>query len=320
LRVLVTGSSGFIGGAILAKLVDMERYQLRTAGRSKPKNTSRDIDHVVIQDFSSDAKLADAVKDVDVIIHAAARVHVLQESSTDPLTEYRAVNLKGSMNLAQLGVEAGVRRLIFISSIKVNGESTEPGKPYTADDVPAPVDPYGVSKYEAELGLMHIAEKSGLEVVIIRPVIVYGPGVKANFLSMMNWLSKGIPLPFGSVPNKRSFLAVENLVDLIATCIDHPGAANQTFLVSDGEDLSTTELLRRMALALGKPSRLLPVPSGLLKTGARLLGKSDIAQRILGSLQVDISKTKKALGSVPPVGVDEAMRNTVQDFNTRHQG
>jgi nucleoside-diphosphate-sugar epimerase len=318
LRVLVTGSSGFVGSAILARLLEMEKYQLRTVGRSKSKNPSGDLDHVVIQDLSTDTKLANAVKDVDVIIHAAARVHVLQESSTDPLADYRTVNVKGSMNLAQLGVEAGVRRLIFISSIKVNGESTEAGKPYTAEDVPAPIDPYGVSKYEAELGLMQIAEKSGLEVVIIRPVIVYGAGVKANFLSMMNWLNKGIPLPFGSVDNKRSFVALDNLVDLVVTCIDHPGASNQTFLVSDGEDLSTTELLGRMARALGKPSRLLPVPIGLLQTGARLLGKSDIAQRILGSLQVDISKTKKVLGWMPPVGVDEAMRSTVKDFNDRH--
>jgi nucleoside-diphosphate-sugar epimerase len=318
LRVLVTGSSGFVGSAILARLLEMEKHQLRTVGRSNSKNPSGDLDHVVIQDFSTDTELANAVKDVDVIIHAAARVHVLQESSTSPLADYRAVNVKGSMNLAQLGVEAGVRRLIFISSIKVNGESTEAGKPYTAEDVPAPIDAYGVSKYEAELGLMQIAEKSGLEVVIIRPVIVYGAGVKANFLSMMNWLNKGIPLPFGSVHNKRSFLALDNLVDLVVTCIDHPGASNETFLVSDGEDLSTTELLGRMARALGKPSRLLPVPIGLLQTGARLLGKSDIAQRILGSLQVDISKTKKVLGWMPPVGVNEAMRSTVKDFNDRH--
>ncbi len=206
------------------------------------------------------------------------------------------------------------QRFVFISTIKVNGEGTPLGQPYTADDVPAPVDPYGVSKHEAELGLMRLAEETGMEVVIIRPVLVYGPGVKANFLSMMRWLHKGIPLPLGAIHNQRSLVALDNLVDLIVTCLHHPAAANQTFLVSDGEDLSTTALLRRTAAALGRPARLIPVPVRVLRTAAHLLGKADFAQRLYGSLQVDISKTRELLGWSPPVSVDDALHKTARHF------
>ena len=251
---------------------------------------------------------------VQIVIHAAARVHVMSESSADPLAEFRKVNVDGTLNLARQAVAAGVRRFIFVSSIKVNGEGTEPGKPYKADDAPAPVDPYGISKLEAEHGLLALAAETGMEVVIIRPVLVYGPGVKANFRSMMNWLNKGIPLPLGSIRNKRSLVALDNLVDLIVTCIEHPAAANQVFLVSDGEDLSTTELLRRMGAALGKPARLLPLPGAWLNGAACLLGKGAIAQRLCGSLQVDIEKTRRLLGWTPPVTVDEALRKTARHF------
>jgi nucleoside-diphosphate-sugar epimerase len=216
--------------------------------------------------------------------------------------------------LAEAAAAAGVRRFIFISSIKVNGEATLPGAPYTAEAQPAPADPYGISKLEAEQGLRALAADTGLEVVIIRPPLVYGPGVKANFLSMMRWLHKGVPLPFGAIHNRRSLVALDNLVDLLVTCIDHPGAANQTFLVSDGEDLSTSELLRRMGFALGRPARLLPIPSRLLDVAAAMLGKTALAQRLCGSLQVDIGKTRELLNWSPPVGVDEALRKTAEHF------
>ncbi len=238
----------------------------------------------------------------------------MDDQAKDPLAEFRAVNVAGTLNLARQAVSAGVKRFVFISSIKVNGEGTASGKPYTADDTPMPVDPYGISKLEAEQGLQALSQETGMEVVIIRPVLVYGPGVKANFRSMMSWLRKGIPLPLGATGNKRSLVAVDNLVDLIATCIDHPAAANQTFLVSDGEDLSTTQLLQRMGKALGRPARLLPVPASLLQAGAAMLGKRAIAQRLCGSLQVDIGKTRELLGWAPPVSVDDALRKTARAF------
>jgi nucleoside-diphosphate-sugar epimerase len=242
----------------------------------------------------------------------------MHDESSDPLAEFRKVNVEGTLNLARQAAEAGVRRFIFISSIKVNGEGTPLGSPYRADAQPQPADSYGISKMEAEQGLRALAAETGMEVVIIRPTLVYGPGVKANFLSMMRWLHKGVPLPFGAIHNQRSLVALDNLVDLIVTCIDHPAAANQTFLVSDGEDLSTTELLRRMATALGKPARLLPVPSWLLEAGASILGKKALSQRLCGSLQVDISKTRELLGWTPPLSVDAALRKTAAHFLEHH--
>jgi len=275
------------------------------------------IDGVVsfsVRGVDRDTDWVEALFGVGTVIHCAARVHVMDEPTAYPLTEFRRVNVDGTLNLARQAATAGVRRFVFLSSIKVNGEGTVLECPYREDDQPAPLDPYGISKYEAEEGLLALAAETGMQVVIIRPVLVYGPGVKANFLSMMRWLSRGIPLPFGAIHNKRSLVALDNLVDLIVTCIDHPAAANQVFLVSDGEDLSTTDLLRRMASALGKPARLLPVPAWLLEFGARLLCKQDLAQRLCGSLQVDISKTRELLGWTPPVSVDEGLRKTAEYF------
>lgn len=239
----------------------------------------------------------------------------MNEEAADPLAEFRRVNVEGTLRLAWQAAEAGVRRFVFVSSIKVNGEHSQPGQPFTADQTPAPGDPYGVSKMEAEQGLRVLARETGMEVVIIRPPLVYGPGVKANFLAMMRWLQRGVPLPLGGVTeNRRSLVFLDNLIDLIVTCIDHPAAANQTFLVSDDEDLSTAALLRRMAAALGRPARLIPVPAGLITLGARLIGRPGIAQRLCGSLQVDIGKTKSLLGWVPPVSVDEGLRRTAEHW------
>lgn len=238
----------------------------------------------------------------------------MHDTSSDPLAEFRKVNVEGTLSLARQAAAAGVRRFIFISSIKVNGEGTPVNVPYLADAQARPADPYGISKMEAEQGLHALAIETGMEVVIIRPVLIYGPEVKANFLSMMRWLHKGVPLPFGAIHNRRSLVALDNLVDLIVTCIDHPAAANQTFLVSDGEDLSTSELLRRMGAALGKPARLLPVPSWLLEAGAAMLGKKALSQRLCGSLQVDIGKARELLNWTPPVSVDEALHKTARHF------
>lgn len=265
-------------------------------------------------DLDTSSNWGEVVSGVDVLVHTAGRVHVLGDQADEPLAEFRRVNMEGTLTLARQAAEGGLRRFIFISSIKVNGEGTAVGRPFCSDDKPAPIDPYGISKREAEQGLLVLAADTGKEVVIIRPPLVYGPGVKANFRDMMGWLIKGIPLPLGSVNNKRSLVGRDNLVDLIITCIAHPAAANQTFLVSDGDDLSTTELLQRMGQALEKPARLLPVPIFLLRVGAALLGKRDMAQRFCGSLQVDISKTRELLGWESPVTVEEGLRRTAESF------
>jgi nucleoside-diphosphate-sugar epimerase len=240
-------------------------------------------------------------------MHCAARVHVMAESLADPLAEFRRVNVQGTLNLARQAAAAGVRRFVFVSSIGVNGAETFQ-QSFTSEDSVAPHSPYAVSKYEAELGLQALAAETGMEVVIIRPPLVYGPGAPGNFGSLMRWLKRGVPLPLGAIHNQRSLVALDNLVDLIVLCLTHPAAANQTFLVSDGEDVSTSELLRRMGQALDRPARLLPVPQSWLKLAAAMVGKSDVAQRLCGSLQVDISKTRRLLVWTPPISLDEGLR------------
>ncbi len=320
MRILLTGANGFVGRALQARLLVDGVYELSSAQRQLPVQPVAGVHYCQAPSLGLEAEWGQVFLGVDVIIHCAARVHVMHEQSSDPLTEFRSANVEGTLRLARQAAVAGVKRFIFLSSIKVNGECSNLGSPYLADAQPAPTDPYGISKMEAEQGLRALAFETGMEVVIIRPVLVYGPGVKANFLSMMRWLYKGIPLPFGALSNSRSLVALDNLVDLIVTCIEHPAAANQTFLVSDGEDLSTAELLRRVGVALGKPVHLLPVPSLLLKFGAAMLGKSELAQRLCGSLQVDISKTHELLGWSPPVGVDEALRRTAAHFLAAQNG
>ena len=310
MNVLVTGATGFVGSAVVDRLAVHSEFTPRAALRRVNHQGSSTVDVIQVGDLAPDTDWKTALHGVDVVVHTAARVHVMHDTDTDPLAEYRRVNVEGTLNLARQATAAGVKRFIFISSVKVNGEGTILGKPYRADDIPSPVDPYGISKLEAEQGLQQLAKETGLEVVIIRPPLVYGSGVKANFQTMMRWLNKGIPLPLGALHNKRSLVALDNLVDLIVTCIDHPAAANQIFLAGDGEDLSTTELLQRMAKALGKPARLIPVSAKLLELGATLLGKRAMAQRLCGSLQVDISKAREVLGWTPPISVDEGLRRS----------
>lgn len=307
--LLVTGATGFVGAAICATA--RER-------RIAVRGTSRHTTDVVVADMGPDTDWSHALANCRAVVHAAARVHVMTEGTEDPLARFRHINVAGSLNLAAQAAAAGVRRFVFVSSIKVNGESTMEHRPYTASDSPAPQDPYGVSKAEAEHGLRQIALSTGMEVVIVRPPLVYGPGVKANFASLMRALQRGLPLPLGAVThNRRSLVALDNLVDLLLTCVDHPAAAHQTFLASDGEDLSTAELLRRMGLAMGRPARLLPVPPALLKLGAMAIGKADMAQRLLGSLQVDITHTRKTLDWTPPIGVDEGLRRAAEGMMRR---
>jgi nucleoside-diphosphate-sugar epimerase len=311
--VLVTGANGFIGKPLLNIIKKCDRFLAKGVVRRAVDSQDEGL-VVPLLDGSTDWR--SNIGGIDAVVHLAARVHVMEDAAADPLAEFRKVNVEGTLALARQAAEAGVRRFVFLSSIKVNGEQTQTGRPYTPNDSPKPTDPYGLSKCEAEAGLQRIAERTGMEVVVLRSVLVYGPGVKGNFLSMLRWLRKGLPLPLGAINNVRSLVALDNLVDLIVTCLHHPAAANQTFLVSDGEDLSTTMLLKRIALAMGIKARLIPVPASILQAGARLLGKGDVARRLCGNLQVDITKTRQLLGWSPPVSVADGIVRTVRWFNS----
>lgn len=315
----ITGATGFVGGALVDYLLANTASALRIAVRDNRTSQNERVQSCEVGTLGPDNRWSDFVCGADVIVHCAARVHVLNESGSTPLLEYQRANVQGALNLAEQAAAAGVRRFVFISSVKVNGEETQPGHAFEADGPARPADPYGISKMQAEQALRALASRTGMEVVIIRPVLVYGPGVKANFLNMMRWLDKGVPLPLGAIDNRRSLVALDNLVDLIATCITHPAAANQTFLASDGRDLSSTELLRQMSAALGKPARLLPVPVWLLRACAKLVGKQSVSQRLCGSLQVDIAKTRSLLGWTPPVTIEEAMKKTAQHYQEHKQ-
>jgi len=295
--ILVTGASGFVGKALCEELLRRNALvaPIKLAGAA-PK------------------KIAVALRQCRAVVHLAARVHVMRDFAHDTLSEHRRINVDGTLALARQAAAAGVPRFVFISSVKVNGESTEAGCYFRPDDAPAPQDPYGISKMEAEIGLRQIAAETGMDVVIIRPPLVYGPGVKANFAALMRAVQRGWPLPLGAVHNQRSLVALGNLVDFIITCTTHSGAANQTFLISDGHDLSTTDLVRGMAQAAGVPSRLLSVPMPLLRLSGRLLGMADAIDRLCGNLQVDDSKGRTLLGWVPPLSVEEGLRRVV---NTR---
>lgn len=312
--ILLTGGSGFLGKAVVQRLALMDAFEIILPLRALSKDLPHGVSAVQISGIDGLSDWKEILKNVDLVVHAAARVHVMRDQASDALAAFRKVNVEGTLNLARQAAAAGVKRFTFISSIKVNGEVTKAGEPYTADDVPAPSDPYGISKFEAEQGLKALAVETGMEVVIIRPVLVYGPGVKANFLSMMQWLNRGVPLPFGAVRNRRSLIFLDNLVDFVVTCLAHPAAANQTFLASDGDDLSTSELLRKLAKCLGKSARLLPIPVWLMTAVATMLGKQALAQRLFGSLQVDLDKNQQLLGWTPPVSVDEGFSRTAQHF------
>jgi nucleoside-diphosphate-sugar epimerase len=314
IRVLVTGASGYVGRALLSRLSLTPSVCCVAAVRRTTPYIQTDFNvlpRIVVDSIDGSTDWGNALTGVTNVVHAAARVHVMSDNSVNPLGEFRLVNVDGTLNLARQAATAGVARFIFISSVKVNGEFTLQNQAFTEYDEPGPIDSYGQSKYEAEQGLHQIAAESGMQIVIIRPPLVYGPGVKANFAQLMRAVVRCWPLPLGAVHNQRSLVALDNLVDLIVTCITHPKAANETFLVSDGQDLSTTELVRMMAHAAGVPARLLPLPVWALQAGGALLGKGDAVQRLCGNLQVDISKARSLLGWVPPVSVEEGLRRTM---------
>jgi nucleoside-diphosphate-sugar epimerase len=272
------------------------------------------VETVAVGDLSAESDWRGAVAQTDAVIHLAARVHVMQDQATDPLAEYRRLNVQGSTRLAEQAAAAGVRRFVYVSSIKVNGEATAMLRPFHADDPPAPVDPYGISKWEAEQALHRVAATTGMEVVVVRPPLVYGPGVGANFKSMMKWIHRGVPLPFGAIDNRRSFVALDNLCDLLITCVQHPAANGQIFLAGDGEDVSTTQLLQRLGRALGRPARLLPIPPAILQAAFTLMGKGDVGRRLCDSLQVDIGKARELLAWQPPLSLDDGLARAARAF------
>ena len=288
---LVTGATGFVGSS-LSPALEAAGFVVRQSNQRL-----------------TDADWSQSLTGVSTVVHLAARVHIMHDRAADPMVEFRAVNVHGTLSLARQAAAAGVKRFVFLSSIKVNGEHTDIGSPFKAEQTPAPHDAYGISKHEAELGLRIIAAETGMQVVIIRPPLIYGAGVKANFASLLRAVRLGVPLPLGlATHNRRSFVSLNNLVDFIITCINHPNAANQTFLVSDNDDVSTADLLRRMAVALGVPARLIPVPLCVLNAGAELLSKADVVQRLLGNLQVDITKNKTLLGWMPPFTLQQGLK------------
>ncbi|ETX12589.1 epimerase [Marinomonas ushuaiensis DSM 15871] len=302
--VLITGSTGFVGSYLVNSLLECSDLVIKIAVRQ-----SVDMNGPIcfeVGDINPLTDFSSAVTKTDVVIHLAARAHVMNNSSVDPLSEFRAVNTGGTLNLARQAAKAGVKRFIFLSSIGVNGVNNT--VPFSVYDSPAPVEDYAVSKFEAEVGLRRIATETGMEVVIIRPPLVYGSNAPGNFGKLARLTSKNIPLPFGAINNKRSLISLDNLVDLIVTCIDHPKAANQTFLVSDDYDVSTTKLLSLMALAAGKKPRLIPVPVSVLRLIGRFTGKLAVLDRLCGNLQVDISHTKKTLGWNPPVSFQNGIQ------------
>ncbi len=311
MKVLVTGASGFIGSALCARFFEAGDVEVvaavRTANLANPPYGS-----ITVRDLGPDTLWNDVLQSVDVVVHTAARVHVT--SGTDPASGYRRINVDGTVNLARQAADCGVQRFVFLSSVKVNGERTRSGHAFGADDQPAPIDTYGKSKYDAEIELLRMTKGHDMELVTIRPTLVYGPGVKANFLTLLHWVYKGYPLPFAYVRNVRSLIAVSNLVDLIRVCCVHPKAANETFMAADGEDVSIAELLTRLGVALHRPVRLLPVPRTLLLAGATIAGKRDYARKLLGNLQVDTRKTRELLDWAPIVSMEQELESTSQHY------
>lgn len=312
MNVLLTGATGFVGGHILRYLTKND-LKMSVLGRTVPSGLPKESFFCAVIDDT--ANYSSALKNVDVIVHSAARAHIMNDQSLDPLEEFRKVNTKGTMNLAKQASEAGVKRFIFISSVKVNGEATSSKTPFTSSDPRLPEDAYGRSKSEAEEALLSLAFSSSMEVVIIRPPLVYGPGVKANFLSLLKMAYLPIPLPFGNIKkNKRSFVSVFNLADLVKVCLTHKNAANKVIMVSDGKDVSTSELFSLLKAAFRKRNLSYPIPEGLFWFVGRLSKRKMLVERLCGSLCVDISDTKSSLNWEPPVSVEDGLLKTVDHF------
>lgn len=315
LRVLISGASGFIGQA-LCEAAARRGFAVRGGVRRRGALPAG-IEPVEVGEINGDTDWSRALCDVDVVICLAARVHVMKDTSKNPLHEFQKINVSGAVNLARQSAGAGIRRLVYVSSIKVNGEETSNGSIYSEEDTPTPQDPYGISKWEAEQALHRVASETGLEVVIVRPPLVYGAGVKGNFAQMLRVVARGIPLPFGSVRNRRDLIYIGNFVDALIACAIHPAAAGQTYLVSDGAPVSTPDLLRMLADAMGVPSRVFPFPPALLKVSGKLIGKSAQVERLLGSLQVDSGNIRRELNWQPPYSMQQGLQATVDCYRTK---
>ncbi len=311
-KILITGATGFVGRALFKNLKSKKKYLIHLSARTNQEKLFEGGKAFNIGEIDFNTNWNDALDGVDCIVHCAARAHMSEKKQTDSLNSYRRVNVDGTINLAKQAMAIGIKRFIFLSSIKVNGEGTIASKSFKYNDISQPEDAYGISKWEAEQALLEISKQTGLEVVIIRPPLVYGEGVKGNFLRLLNLVYKRIPLPFAKINNLRSFIALDNLIDLIICCIDHPKAAGKTFLVSDSEDLSTTDLIIKLFKLMDKSPRLFQVPQLIIQLIGRLAGKSLEVKRLLGSLRVDNSYTREILGWSPALSLDESLEKTVR--------
>lgn len=311
MRVLLTGATGFVGRQMLATLAGMTGTLVRAAVREVGAKLPPGTEIYPLGDFAQTRDWSAALRSCDAVVHLAARVHVMHERAADPAAAFRRVNTEATLRLAQQAAQSGVRRFVFLSSVKVNGESTVAGQSFGAPDPPRPADAYAISKLQAELGLREIASHGALEVVIVRPPLVYGPGVRANFLSLLRWVERGVPLPLAAIHNRRSLVSVWNLCDLLGEVLVNPRAAGGTWMVSDGEDLSTPELVRRMARAMNRSAWLPALPLNVLRACAAVAGRRAELARLCESLRVDTSATRSRLGWQPRVSVDEGLRRTV---------
>jgi UDP-glucose 4-epimerase len=314
LRVLVTGATGFIGSALLQSLDADGRFDVFGTGRRQSDHVKGTARILQVGELGAETDWECVLGGVDAIVHTAARVHQMDESPEGALQRFRETNVAGTIRLADAAAQSGVRRFVFLSSVKVNGEMTKPGIAFDANTIPAPVDFYGISKLEAEQSLQMIGSATGMEIVIVRPTLVYGPGVGANFEALMRWIYRGVPLPLAGITNRRSMIALDNLISLIKACLQHPDAPGNIFLAADGEDLSTTDLLRRLGSALGKRARLFWLPSALLRGLATAIGQKSRAQRLQESLQVDATLARQILDWQPAVSVDEGISATATAF------
>ena len=312
MKFMISGAGGFVGRALCAEL--FRRGQSVSAAVRSDKSSIKNTEVIIVGAIDSETKWADALCDVDVVIHLAARVHVMREKAADPLAEFLQVNLHGTSNLARQAACFGVKRFVYVSSIKVNGEQTSATQSFTELDEPSPQDFYSISKWQAEQALWRIAQETGLEIVVVRPPLVYGPGVKGNFAQMLAVIAKRFPLPLASVYNRRSLIYVENLVDALIVCATHPVAAGQTYLVCDGEDISTPDLLRQLGDAMGCPAHMLPFPPSWLRMLGKLSGKSEQVERLLGSLQVDSGKIRRDLNWFPPYTLQQGLQATAESY------
>jgi nucleoside-diphosphate-sugar epimerase len=308
MNIAVTGANGFVGQAV-CEVLRAQHHTIRPLVRNAHPAWPEAI---AVGSIAADTDWAQALNGIDCVVHCAARVHVMSETEVDPLAAFRAVNVLGSQRLAEQAAQAGVKRLVFLSSLKVLGEMTEPGHPFQVNTAPKPEDPYGISKWEAEQAIQRVGQATGMETVVIRPPLVYGPGVKANFQQLLQAVSRGMPLPMGDIRNQRSLVNLDNLCDLIALCVHHPAAAGKVFLVSDGHDVSTPDLIRAMARALGRSARLISIPPAGLRLLGRLSGRQAQIDRLTGSLQVEIGHTRDVLGWTPRTTLQQALLSLVQ--------